>query len=94
MGWLENRPFLRCLHGLALVKYEEGAIEEALRLFQELLSLNPNDNQGVRAMTQEPKLETLSSEVLLMPPRTKNLGTVLNVGLVSFVQETRSCLAP
>ena len=52
-GWLENRPFLRCLHGLALARYEEGRIEEALRLFQELLSLNPNDNQGVRAMAEE-----------------------------------------
>jgi tetratricopeptide (TPR) repeat protein len=52
-AWLENRPFLRCLHGLALVRYEEGEIEEALRLFHELLSLNPNDNQGVRAIAQE-----------------------------------------
>ena len=49
-GWLENRPFLRCLHGLALAKYDNGEVEEALRLFQELLSLNPNDNQGVRAL--------------------------------------------
>ncbi len=49
-GWLENRPFLRCLHGLALARYDSGEIEEALRLFQELLSLNPNDNQGVRVL--------------------------------------------
>jgi tetratricopeptide (TPR) repeat protein len=56
-GWLENRPFLRCLHGLALVRYEEGKIEEALRLFHELLSLNPNDNQGVRAMALEALFE-------------------------------------
>jgi tetratricopeptide (TPR) repeat protein len=49
-GWLENRPFLRCLQGLALAKYDGGEVEEALSLFQELLSLNPNDNQGVRAM--------------------------------------------
>jgi len=52
-GWLENRPFLRCLHGLALTRYNDGEIEEALRLFRELLSLNPNDNQGVRAMAEE-----------------------------------------
>ena len=52
-GWLENRPFLRCLHGLALARYEEEEVEEALSLFQELLSLNPNDNQGVRAMAEE-----------------------------------------
>lgn len=52
-GWLENRPFLRCLHGLALVRYDEGKMEEALALFQELLALNPNDNQGVRALALE-----------------------------------------
>jgi len=52
-GWLENRPFLRCLRGLALAIYERGELEEALRLFQESLSLNPNDNQGVRAMAAE-----------------------------------------
>jgi len=52
-GWLENRPFLRCLHGLALVRYDDGQIGEALRLFQELLTLNPNDNQGVRAIAVE-----------------------------------------
>jgi tetratricopeptide (TPR) repeat protein len=50
---LENRPFLRCLHGLALTRYDDGETEEALKLFQELLSLNPNDNQGVRAMAVE-----------------------------------------
>ena len=52
-GWLENRPFLRCLHGLALARYDDGKIEEAFRLFEELLSLNPNDNQGVRAVAVE-----------------------------------------
>jgi tetratricopeptide (TPR) repeat protein len=52
-GWLENRPFLRCLHGLALARYDDGETGEALSLFQELLSLNPNDNQGVRAIAVE-----------------------------------------
>lgn len=44
---------LRCLHGLALAKYENWETEEALRLFQELLSLNPNGNKVVRAMAEE-----------------------------------------
>ena len=56
-GWLENRPFLRCLHGLALAKYHEDKAEEALSLFQELLALNPNDNQGARAMAVEALFE-------------------------------------
>ena len=50
---LDNRPFLRCLHGLALAKYHNGQVEDALQLFMELLSLNPNDNQGVRSMAIE-----------------------------------------
>jgi tetratricopeptide (TPR) repeat protein len=33
-----------------LARYDNGEIGEALGLFQELLSLNPNDNQGVRAI--------------------------------------------
>ena len=49
-GWLENRPFLRCLCSLGVVYEREGWLEEALAIDQELLSLNPNDNQGVRAL--------------------------------------------
>jgi tetratricopeptide (TPR) repeat protein len=49
-GWLENRPFLRCLHGLAIAMFDTDQTKEALKLFQELLRLNPNDNQGVRAV--------------------------------------------
>ena len=49
-GWLENRPFLRCLCSLGLVYEQEGRLEEALAIDQEQLSLNPNDNQGVRAL--------------------------------------------
>ena len=49
-GWLENRPFLRCLCSLGLCDEWEGRLEEALAIYQELLSLNPNDNQGVRAL--------------------------------------------
>ena len=49
-GWLDNRPFLRALHGLGLAYLWQGDVEEALKIFQELLRLNPNDNQGNRAM--------------------------------------------
>jgi len=56
-GWLDNRPFLRCLHGLALAIDDEGKAIESLKLFRELLSLNPNDNQGVRALAVEASLK-------------------------------------
>lgn len=56
-GWLENRPFLRCLQGLALACRDAGEVEQALGLYRELLALNPNDNQGVRAVTVEALFE-------------------------------------
>ena len=52
-GWLDNRPFLRCLCGLLLVRLEVGDVEGALELCEESLRLNPGDNQGVRALAIE-----------------------------------------
>jgi len=47
-GWLENRPYLRGLYNLGLVRSEQGSLEEALAIQEDLLFLNPGDNQGVR----------------------------------------------
>lgn len=47
-GWTENRPYLRAIANLALVFERTGRWEEALALHEELLSLNPGDNQGIR----------------------------------------------
>ena len=47
-GILETRPFMRALWGLAQAKWAMGEHEEAIEHTQELLRLNPNDNQGVR----------------------------------------------
>ena len=49
-GWLENRPFLRSYHSLGLQYMESGNTEMALSVFKTILSLNPGDNQGVRAL--------------------------------------------
>ena len=49
-GWLENRPFLRCLASWMHVREEAGAREEALDYARELFALNPNDSQGVRCV--------------------------------------------
>jgi hypothetical protein len=47
-GLLDNRPFLRCLHGLGLCAWRLGWFEEAQKIFTRLLWLNPTDNQGAR----------------------------------------------
>lgn len=43
-----NRPFLRCLHGYGLCLWRLDRFDDAKRVFERILSLNPNDNQGVR----------------------------------------------
>jgi tetratricopeptide (TPR) repeat protein len=45
---LETRPYMRARLGLALSLWSAGRHEEAVRHLQEMLRLNPNDNQGVR----------------------------------------------
>ena len=47
-GHLYNRPFLRALHGLGLCLWRLGNDEEARRVFDRGMALNPADNQGIR----------------------------------------------
>jgi hypothetical protein len=47
-GLVDNRPFLRCMQGYGLCLWRLGRFDEAGRIFQKLLWLNPSDNQGVR----------------------------------------------
>jgi tetratricopeptide (TPR) repeat protein len=47
-GILETRPYMRARQGLAQSLWESGAREEAVTHYQDMLRLNPNDNQGVR----------------------------------------------
>lgn len=47
-GRIDNRPFLRCLHGLGLCRWALGDLKEAGKIFERMLWLNPSDNQGIR----------------------------------------------
>lgn len=47
-GFLDNRPYLRCLHGSGLCYWRLGFFPEAKRVFERLLWMNPSDNQGAR----------------------------------------------
>lgn len=47
-GMIDNRPFMRCLHGLGNALWRLRRIEEASVVFQRMLWLNPGDNQGAR----------------------------------------------
>ncbi len=47
-GLLETRPYMRARLGLAHTLWTAGRREEAVQHLQEMLRLNPNDNQGIR----------------------------------------------
>ncbi len=47
-GRINNRPFLRCMHGYGLSLWRLGLSEETRKVFERMLWLNPTDNQGIR----------------------------------------------
>jgi tetratricopeptide (TPR) repeat protein len=47
-GILETRPYMRARQGLAHFLWTSGRREEAVEHLQDMLRLNPGDNQGVR----------------------------------------------
>ena len=57
-GILQTRPYMRARHGLAECLQEMGRLTEAIEHFQEMLRLNPNDNQGNRDLLAACYLET------------------------------------
>jgi tetratricopeptide (TPR) repeat protein len=48
--WLliDTRPYMRALEQLASVYFAKGMNLDAIRIYEKMLELNPNDNQGVR----------------------------------------------
>lgn len=57
-GFINNRPFLRCMHGYGLCLWRLGRFDEAAQIFEKMLWLNPSDNQGVRFLIDEVKKKT------------------------------------
>ncbi|MEU6381879.1 hypothetical protein [Streptomyces sp. NPDC046909] len=49
-GELDNRPFLRALHGLGLTWWRLGENAKAAAVFGNSLFTNPDDNQGIRTL--------------------------------------------
>ncbi len=52
-GWIDNRPYLRCLHGYGLCLWRLKRLAEAERIFRRMLWLNPSDNQGARFLLED-----------------------------------------
>lgn len=61
-GITATRPYMRARLGLAGSLAAAGRVDEAIAHYQELLRLNPNDNQGVRYVLL-PKLLTIGRDM-------------------------------
>jgi len=57
-GLIETRPYMRALAFLISALRETGRTAEAIRQCEEMLELNPNDNQGIRDSLLGMYLET------------------------------------
>lgn len=57
-GLIDNRPFLRSMHGYGLCLWRLGRFDAAEHIFDKMLWLNPSDNQGVRFLIDEVKSKT------------------------------------
>lgn len=64
-GFIENRPFLRMYHSYGLSLMRLRKTEQALEVFENILSLNPHDNQGARALVVECNFELHRPEAVL-----------------------------
>ena len=47
-GMLETRPYMRAKAGLADCLFVKKEVDKAIEIYEEMLELNPNDNQGIR----------------------------------------------
>jgi hypothetical protein len=54
-GYMNNRPFLRCMQGYGLCLSSLGRHKEAEEVFTRMLWLNPTDNQGIRFLLGKSK---------------------------------------
>jgi tetratricopeptide (TPR) repeat protein len=88
-GFIENRPFLRLYHSYGLSLLRQGGVEDALEVFENIVSLNPNDNQGARALVVECNFELRRPEGVLAlcdKYRTDALEQLLYGRVLALVQ--------
>ena len=67
LSWLEldNRPFMRAYHTLAVHRMDQGAWHDAIVILKRLVAVNPNDNQGARHRLPKCWFEVKDKEAVL-----------------------------
>lgn len=85
-GWLGNRPYLRALGNLALTHLERSEVESALNIHEQLMTLNPNDNQGIRWLLGEDyhRLNRLEDAIAAYERALEEPGVCHNLALALY----------
>ncbi|MFA5291899.1 MAG: tetratricopeptide repeat protein [Phycisphaerae bacterium] len=96
-GILQTRPYMRARLGLAQTFEETGHLDNAIEHYQEMLRLNPNDNQGVRELLLVCLLETKrieEAEALLKKYKESRMAMWnYSKALLTFIQKGDSATA-
>lgn len=96
-GITESRPYMRALKGLADSLFDGGQIERAIENYQEILRLNPSDNQGVRYVLLPLLIERDQSEdarqLLKKYPADPAATWAYSLALMTFKNEGNSVSA-
>jgi tetratricopeptide (TPR) repeat protein len=81
---LETRPYMRARAALADILRGEGRLAEAMKQYEALLDLNPNDNQGLRDVLLGCYLRTgdLEGSRRLLEQYEQDCGAVFSYGRV------------
>ena len=95
-GLSATRPYMRARCGLAEALVALGRVDEAIEHYQELLRLNPNDNQGIRYLLL-PKLLAVGRDLdaarLLKEFREESANWAYAQALLAFRLSSRSMAA-
>ncbi len=93
-GIHETRPYMTAKAGVAKCLYYLGEIDMALFHYQEMLELNPNDNQGVRYIISTLLLEyKLFDEYEALLKQYNDEGSpewLFSIALYKFIKEGKS----
>jgi tetratricopeptide (TPR) repeat protein len=79
---LDNRPFFRALHGMALALWRLGRFDEAEQTLHNMLWLNPMDNQGARDLLAPVRARASWEDTTELPARAADLDSLWPVALL------------
>lgn len=89
-GLIETRPYMRAKSNYAFALKKVGKTQDAIKHYEELLKLNPMDNQGVRYELIEAYLEMKSIEKakdLLEQFPEDSTDNLYNLALIEYLEQ-------